>query len=77
MSEKAEYHIAAVKVYVNDVIPNIVSRAKQVFAFIEVGETLYTKYEIIDRLASYRPINTIPLRRIIAEKIIKTQRYPY
>jgi len=75
--QKAEYHIAAVKVYVNDVIPDIASKAKQVFAFVETGETLYKKYETIDRLASYRPINTIPLRRIIAEKIIKTQRYPY
>lgn len=75
--QKAEYHIAAVKVYVNDVIPKIVGQAKQVFAFVETGETLYKKYEIIDRLASYKPINTIPLRRMIAEKIIKTQRYPY
>jgi len=70
--QKAEYHIDAVKVYINDAIPEITAKAKHVFAFIEAGETLYTKYEIIDRLASYRPINTIPLRRNIAEKIIKT-----
>ena len=75
--QKAEYHIAAVKIYINDAIPEIATKAKQVFAFVEAGEILYSKYEIIDRLASYRPINTIPLRRIIAEKIIKTQRYPY
>lgn len=75
--QKAEYHIAAVKVYINDAIHEIAAKAKQVFAFVEAGEALYSKYEIIDRLASYRPINTIPLRRNIAEKIIKTQRYPY
>lgn len=75
--QKAEYHIAAVKVYINDAIHEIAAKAKQVFAFVEAGETLYTKYDIIDRLAYYRPINTIPLRRIIAEKTIKTNRYPY
>lgn len=75
--QKAEYHIAAVKVYINDVIPIIAGLAKQVYAFIETGESLDKIYNTIDRLAFYRPIDTVSLRRKIAEKIIKTQRYPY
>jgi len=75
--QKAEYHIAAVKVYINDAIPVIAGLAKQIIAFIETGESLDKICEKIDKLSSYRPLNTIPLRRIIADKIIKTQRYPY
>jgi alkylation response protein AidB-like acyl-CoA dehydrogenase len=75
--QKAEYHIAAVKVYINDAIPVIAGLAKQIIAFIETGESLDKICKKIDKLSSYRPLNTIPLRRIIADKIIKTQRYPY
>jgi alkylation response protein AidB-like acyl-CoA dehydrogenase len=75
--KKAEYHIAAVKVYVNDAVPRISAMAKQVFAFVEEGDALILKYNTIDKLSSVLPVNTVPLRRFIAEKIIKGQRYPF
>jgi alkylation response protein AidB-like acyl-CoA dehydrogenase len=75
--QKAECHIAAVKVYVNDAIPVIAILAKQVLAFIETGEPLDKICKTVDKLASNRPFNTVSLRRIIADKIIKTQRYPF
>lgn len=75
--QKAEYHTAAVKVYINDYLSLIAGQAKKVFAFIDEGESLDKMYKTIDRLAAYRPIDTITLRRAIADKIIKTQRYPY
>ena len=75
--KKAEYHIAAVKVYVNDAVPEIAAMARQVFSFLEEGDALTAKYNAADRLSSYRPLNTIPLRRFIAEKVIKGQKYPF
>ncbi|RPH49231.1 MAG: acyl-CoA dehydrogenase, partial [Desulfobacteraceae bacterium] len=75
--KKAEYHIAAVKVYVNDVFPRMTVMAKQILAFVEEDEVLTAKYSGVDKLASILPINTIPLRRFIAEKVIKGQKYPF
>lgn len=75
--EKAEYHIAAVKVYVNDAVPEIAAMARQVFAFTEEGDSLTAKYKAIEKLAAGMPVNTIPLRRFIAEKVIKGQKYPF
>ena len=75
--KKAEYHIAAVKVYVNDAVPEIAAMARQVFAFVEEGDALTAKCNAIDKLAANRPLNTIPLRRFIAEKVIKGQKYPF
>ncbi|MDP3286613.1 MAG: hypothetical protein Q8M56_19450, partial [Desulfobacterales bacterium] len=75
--KKAEYHIAAVKVYVNDAVPEIAAMARQVFAFVEEGDALTAKCNAIDKLAANRPLNAIPLRRFIAEKVIKGQKYPF
>lgn len=75
--KKAEYHIAAVKIYVNDAVPEMAAMARQVFAFVEEGDALEARYKTIDKLDSSRPVDTIPLRRFIAEKVIKGQKYPF
>ncbi|MDQ1330144.1 MAG: hypothetical protein QG578_407 [Thermodesulfobacteriota bacterium] len=75
--KKAEYHIAAVKVYINDAVPEIAAMTRQIFAFIEEGDALAAKYKMVDKLSAKRPVNTIPLRRFIAEKVIKGQKYPF
>lgn len=75
--KKGEYHIAAVKVYINDTIPKIVHWAKQIFVFVEEGDALGAQLSLIDKLATYQPINTIELRRLIADKVIKGKRYPF
>ncbi|MFC1813580.1 acyl-CoA dehydrogenase family protein [Thermodesulfobacteriota bacterium] len=75
--KKAEYHVAAVKVYVNDTIPKIMHWARQVLAFVETGDALSARLSAVERLAAYQPIDTVALRRLIAEKIIKVQKYPF
>ncbi|MFC1488564.1 acyl-CoA dehydrogenase family protein [Thermodesulfobacteriota bacterium] len=75
--KKAEYHVAAVKVYVNDTIPKIIHWARQVLAFVETGDALSARISAVERLAAYQPVDTVTLRRLIAEKIIKVQKYPF
>jgi alkylation response protein AidB-like acyl-CoA dehydrogenase len=75
--KKAEYHVAAVKVYVNDTIPKIMHWARQVLAFVETGDALSARLFAVERLAAYQPIDTVALRRLIAEKIIKVKKYPF
>ncbi len=72
-----DYHAAAVKVYVNDTVAEIVSKAKQVVAFAEEKERLPRLLGAIDHLAGFQPIDTIPLRRFLADKVIKQKRYPF
>ncbi|MBW1954896.1 MAG: acyl-CoA dehydrogenase family protein [Deltaproteobacteria bacterium] len=73
----ADYHAAAVKVYINDTLPGILNRAKQVVAFVEKKDQLPRLYGAIDTLAGYQPMDTIPLRRFIADKVIKGKKYPF
>ncbi len=73
----SDYHGAAVKVYINDAMAGIVFRAKQVVAFAEKKDRLPRLFATIDALADYQPIDTIPLRRFIADKVIKGKKYPF
>ena len=73
--EPSKIHIAATRVYINDTFPKIELMAKQVFAAIAEGEELRTQLMALKRLAKYTPINTIALRREIADSVIPVARY--
>ncbi len=73
--EKAGIHVAIARVYINDVFPKIDLMAKQIFAAISEGEELRTQLMALKRLARFTPINTIALRREIADSIIPIARY--
>ena len=75
--EKAEYHIAAVKSYVDDIIPQIEAWAKQVIAYVEEGDMLRTQLAGIKKLARYQPIDGVSLKRAIADRIIDLEAYPF
>jgi len=73
--EKAKIHIAATKVYINDSFPQVDIMARQVFAAISEGEELRTQLMGLKKFARFTPINTIALRREIADSIIPIARY--
>ena len=73
----AALHIAAVKVYVNDTLPQMVHWAKQILAFVVEDDSLAAQYAAVEKLAAYQPLDTIALRRLIAEKVIKGKKYPF
>ncbi len=75
--KKAAYHMATVKVYFNDTMPKIVHWAKQIMAATLEGDDLIAKLSLIDKTASYQPIDTIALRRLIAERVIRKKKYPF
>ncbi len=75
--EKAEYHIAAVKSYVDDIIPQIEAWAKKVIAYVEEGDMLRTQLAGIKKLARYQPIDGVSLKRAIADRIIDLEAYPF
>jgi alkylation response protein AidB-like acyl-CoA dehydrogenase len=73
--KQAEYHVAAVTVYMNETIPKLIYWAKQVLAFAEKGDSLNGLLNSIDKMAGYKPVDTILPKRLIADKVIKTKRY--
>jgi alkylation response protein AidB-like acyl-CoA dehydrogenase len=75
--EKAKYQIGAVKVYVDDMIPKIEMWAKQILAYVEEGDMLRTQMAGVKKLARYQAIDTVTLRREIADRIIELEAYPF
>lgn len=75
--EKAKYQIAAVKAFVDTMIPKIEGWAKQVLAYTESGDTLRTQLAGVKKLARYLPIDVISLKRSIADRIIEIESYPF
>ncbi len=75
--ERAEIQKAMVKVYVNDAFDRIESLAKQIFSAIAEGDILRTQLSALKKLTRFNPVNTVSLRRQIAEHVIKIGRYPF
>jgi alkylation response protein AidB-like acyl-CoA dehydrogenase len=75
--DKAKYQIAAVKVYVDEMIPKIETWAKQVIAYVEEGDMLRTQLAGVKKLARYQPIDAVSLKREIADRMIELESYPF
>jgi alkylation response protein AidB-like acyl-CoA dehydrogenase len=66
---------AITSVYINEMFPKIDIMAKQIMAALFEGEELKTNLMAIKRLARHSPINTIRLKREIADSVIPAARY--
>lgn len=75
--EKSQIQKAMVQVYVNDAFERIEGFAKRAFAAIAEGDILRTQLSALKKLTRFTPVNTIRLRREIAEAVIKIGRYPF
>ncbi len=75
--DKTAHHIAAVKIYVNETIPVIEMWAKQVLVYAEEGDTLRTQLSAVKKLARHDPEDTIALKRMVADRIIEKESYPF
>jgi alkylation response protein AidB-like acyl-CoA dehydrogenase len=73
--EKSEIQIAVTRIYINDAFAKAEWLAKQIFASLAEGEELRTQLMALKRLARNTPINTVVLRRQIAESVIPLARY--
>jgi hypothetical protein len=75
--EKSQLQKAMVKVYVNDSFDRVEGFAKQAFAAIAAGDILRTQLSALKKLTRFTPVNTVALRREIADSVIKMGRYPF
>jgi hypothetical protein len=75
--ERPQTQRAMVKVYVHDAFDRVEGFARQAFAAIAEGDTLRTQLSALKKLARFTPVNTVALRREIADSVIKVGRYPF
>jgi alkylation response protein AidB-like acyl-CoA dehydrogenase len=75
--ERAQIQKAMVKVSVNDGFDQLEGLAKKAFAAVAEGDTLRTQLSALKKLSRFTPVNTIALRREIAEAVTKIGRYPF
>ncbi len=73
--EKTEIQIAVTRIYINDAFARAEWLAKQIFASLSEGEELRTQLMALKRLSRNTPINTVVLRRQIADSVIPLARY--
>lgn len=73
--EAAATKIAMIRAYINDALPRVDASAKTVLAAVEEGDTLRTELAGLRRLLRYTPVNSVALRRQIAERQIAQGRY--
>jgi hypothetical protein len=75
--EKSELQKTMVKVHINDAFDRVKSFATQAFAAISEGGALKTQLSALGKMSQFTPVNTVALRREVANSVIKTGRYPF
>ena len=75
--EKSELQKTMVKVHVNDAFDRVKSFATQALAAISEGGALKTQLSALGKMTQFTPVNTVVLRREVANAVIKVGRYPF
>jgi alkylation response protein AidB-like acyl-CoA dehydrogenase len=65
------------KLYCNDAIHRIEFRTRDLLAAICSGDTLTTLMAGLRRIAKHTPVNTVALRRNVADALIAEERWPF
>ncbi|WP_163874637.1 acyl-CoA dehydrogenase family protein [Paenibacillus favisporus] len=73
--DKARLPILMTTVFVHDEFNKIETWAKEVLAAMESGDTLRTQLSVLKKLTRKSPVNTLGLKREIAEKVIAAEKY--
>jgi hypothetical protein len=75
--EKSQLEKTMAKVYINDAFERVEAFAKPAFAAIAEGDVLRTQLSALKKLTRFTPVNTVALRRQIADSVIKIGKYPF
>ncbi|HEX9369245.1 MAG TPA: acyl-CoA dehydrogenase family protein [Vicinamibacterales bacterium] len=70
-------HRAAARVYINDAAVRVEASAKTALAAMADGDTLRTLLAALRRLLKVTPINTVALRRQLANATVERRTYPF
>jgi len=73
--QQSKMKIDMVQLYVNDAMIRINGYARQVLAAIETGEALDSQLAMLEKAMQSTPLNSVQLRRGIADEIIEVGKY--
>ena len=74
---KAALHVDAARVFVNDAALRIDASARQALAAMAEGDTLRTMLAALRRLLKVTPVNTVVIRRRLADETVARGGYPF
>jgi alkylation response protein AidB-like acyl-CoA dehydrogenase len=72
-----ELHAAAARLFVNDAVARVEASAKTALAAMADGDMLRTLLAALRRLLKVTPINTVALRRQLADATVDRRSYPF
>lgn len=75
--DKAQFYVLMTQLYINDAVGRVEERAKNVMAAISEGDMLRTNLAALKRFLKFSPLNTIEIRRKIADKMLESNSYPF
>ncbi len=74
---KAALHVDAARTFVNDAALRIDASARQALAAMAEGDTLRTMLAALRRLLKVTPVNTVVMRRRLADETVARGGYPF
>jgi alkylation response protein AidB-like acyl-CoA dehydrogenase len=75
--QRVEGHEAAARVFINDAAVRVEASAKTALAAMAEGDTLRTLLAALRRLLKVMPVNTVMLRRQLADATVERRTYPF
>jgi hypothetical protein len=69
--------VDAARAYMYDAMDRIEKEARTALAATAEGDTLVTQLAVLRRFAKHAPVDTIALRRRVAEAVLAQDRYPF
>jgi hypothetical protein len=69
-------HVAASSLFVNDMVPRLEARTREVIATLAVGDELRSRLAALRRFTRWTPVDTISLRRQLAGAVLARDGYP-
>jgi alkylation response protein AidB-like acyl-CoA dehydrogenase len=73
----ASVMVDAARAYMYDAMDRIEKEARTALAATAEGDTLVTQLAVLRRFAKHAPVDTIALRRRVAEAVLAQDRYPF
>lgn len=74
-AEKAQHQVHMTSVYIHEALSRIDLTARESLAAISEGDMLMTQLSILKKLVRFQPKNLIPVKREIADRIIKQGKF--
>jgi hypothetical protein len=75
--KNAENYLCMTQTYLNDSVGRVEEHARAIMAAVSEGDTLRTNLAALRRFLKFTPINTIGLRRQVADSMLAANKYPF